>query len=562
MLPYYVIAPILIAVFLYVFSSAKAARIIAIAAQAVLTGFAAYLFYLCKDSEIITYVGDYESVLGITLRADTLASVFIALTALAFLLAALYSFNDGNSKLFWFLLFIWQGLLIGIFLTRDLFNVFVLIEVATVVVAVLIMYHRDNRSMYDGTFYLMVSIVAMQFYLFGVGYIYKLTGVLDLEAAAVMLATLEPGALVLPYALIITAIALKCAVVPLFSWLPKAHGTPSAPSAISAILSGVYIKSGVYLFIRTQVLFEGLDTSLLFLIIGFITGIAGFILAMSQKDIKLLLAYSTVSQVGLIVASLSIDSVYAQTGGLYHVINHALFKLSLFMVAGVIVKYYGSRNIDEVDDLLNRMPIVGIAGILAVLGITGAPMFNGSISKYFIMDGTNWLITALFMVMNLGTIIVFLKFSSMLFRRNLTKPSGRAAGDAIRSAGSHPCNGTPDSSESECKKRIPVSINKQIAVLVPSALCFLGGLFGEEFIYFLFRIDVNVDAAGYAQKTLIYIASVSVGFLFYKYGLMKNNFLRDNFLNRIREINIGFRATCVVIGGFFAVILIFAGFVM
>jgi len=542
MLPYYVITPILIAVFLYVFATAKTARVIAIAAQAVLTGFSAYLFYLCKDREIITYIGNYESVLGITLRADTLASVFVVLTTLAFLLAALYSFNDGNSKLFWFLLFVWQGLLIGIFLTRDLFNVFVLIEVATVVVAVLIMYNRDNRSMYDGTFYLMVSIVAMQFYLFGVGYVYKLTGVLDFEAAAQVLATLDSRSLVLPYALIITAIVLKCAVVPLFSWLPKAHGTPSAPSAISAILSGVYIKSGIYLFIRVQALFQGVDATLLFLIIGLITGIVGFILAMSQKDIKLLLAYSTISQVGLIIASLSIDNVYAQTGGLYHVINHALFKLSLFMVAGVIVKTYGTRNIDEVGDLLKRLPLVGVAAILAVLGITGAPMFNGSISKYFIMDGTNWLITALFMVINLGTIIVFLKFSAMLFTRREHRGTGLLC--------------SPQRTQQACPP-VFAPLNKQIAVLVPGALCFLGGLFGEEFIRFLFNVEVSVDAAGYVQKTLTYIASVAVGFLVYKYFVK-----RIKILDRIRELDIGFRGTCAAIGVFLAVVIIFTGFIM
>jgi multicomponent Na+:H+ antiporter subunit D len=216
-------------------------------------------------------------------------------------------------------------------------------------------------------------------------------------------------------------------------------------------------------------------------------------------------------------------------------INHALFKLSLFMVAGVIIKTYGTRNIDEVGDLLKRLPLVGFAGILAVLGITGAPMFNGSISKYFIMDGTNWLITALFMMINLGTIIVFLKFSTMLFkRRDMTSPS--------MTKEPSPCH---------------ISLNKQIAVLVPGALCFLGGLFGEEFISFLFNVEVSVDAAGYTQKTLIYIASVVVGFLVYRYCIK-----RLKILDRVREIDIGFRGTCAAIGGFLAVVMVFAGFIM
>ena len=232
MLSYFVIVPILSAVFLYVFSSVKAARILALAAQAVVTCFAARLFFLCKEGEIITNIGNYEGVLGISLRADTLSSVFIVLTAFIFLIAAIYSINEKSGKLFWFLLFIWEGLLIGIFLTRDMFNVFLLIEVATVVVSILIMLDRNTRSMYDGMFFLMASTVAMQFYLFGTGFVYRLTGVLDMDAAAQALGGVEQVSVILPYAFIMAAVCLKCALVPLYSWLPKAHGTPGAPSSV------------------------------------------------------------------------------------------------------------------------------------------------------------------------------------------------------------------------------------------------------------------------------------------------------------------------------------------
>ena len=212
MLSYFVIIPLLTAVFLYVFSTAKTARIIAVIVQAALAGYAGRLFMICKDGSVITSIGGYEDTLGITLRADTLSSVFVALVAFLFFIAALYSVNEQKNKLFWLLLFVWEGLLTGIFLTRDLFNTFVLMEVAMVVVAILIMFNRDKRSMYDGMFYLMINIVVMQFYLFGVGYVYKLTGVLDMEAAASILVSLDKSSLVLPYALIMTAIAAAAVV--------------------------------------------------------------------------------------------------------------------------------------------------------------------------------------------------------------------------------------------------------------------------------------------------------------------------------------------------------------
>ncbi|MCL2392063.1 MAG: proton-conducting membrane transporter [Oscillospiraceae bacterium] len=555
MLANFVITPILIAVFLYVFASAKAAKIVAIIAQTAFTGLAVYLFFQVKQyGAIITSIGNYESVMGIILRADTLSTVFVALTAISFLMAALYSYNENEGKLFWFLLFVWQSLLIGIFLTRDLFNVFVLVEVAAVVVSVLIMYNRDNRSMYDGMFYLMTGIIAMQFYLFGLGYIYRLTGVLDMEVAAEILSGLDRSSLVLPYALIITGVGLKCAILPLFTWLPKAHGSPSAPTVVSALLSGVHIKSGIYLFMRVQPIFQELDASGFFLVIGTITGIAGFALAICQTDIKLLLAYSTVSQIGLIITSLSIGNEYTTTGAMYHAFNHSLFKAALFMGAGILSKVYGTRNITDIRGVFRRFPFLGCVIFLAILGITGAPLFNGSISKYFIMYGTTWYITWLLIFINLGTIIVFTKFSTMLFGRFEQKEVVVSA-NAKRKGETDFHHRDKTAKLRNYAESIPV--NKQVAIAILGLVCFLGGIFGSEFITFLFNVEVSVDAAGYLEKTMIFAVSVVAGILIYRYVV------RDNaFLKRFRAIDFGFRGTCAAMGGFFAAVLIVLGFVM
>jgi len=522
MLVWFVIAPVLTAVFLYVFSSAKTGRLIALAAQTALVGCAAYLFALCKEGEIVTRIGDYEGYLGIFLKADSLSSVFVLLTAFIFLIAALYSFHENNSGLFWFLLFIWEGLLIGVFLTRDLFNIFVLVEVATVTVAVLIMYNRDNRSMYDGMIYLMANTVAIQFYLFGVGYIYKLTGVLDMDAAARAAGTLDSASLILPYALIMTSVSLKCAFMPLFSWLPKAHGTPGAPSSVSAVLSGLHIKSGVYLFIRFQELFQETAVPEFFLIVGIVTGIAGFVMALSQTDIKLILAYHTISQIGLIMIGLNVADDYTFTGGLYHIINHALFKSALFLSAGMIIHAYGTRNIYDIRGVFRRKPLIGAATVMAVFGITGAPLFNGSVSKYFIMYGTNRFVSGAMMIINLGTIISFIKYSTILFGRPQSEP------EAVKIDG--------------CQ---------QAAVLILGVLCFVGGISGEQFIEFMFNVKVSVDASGYLEKTGMFAASAIAGFFIFKYYVKKSALLK-----RIHEIDLSFRGICVSMGAFFALILI------
>ncbi|MCL2397881.1 MAG: proton-conducting membrane transporter, partial [Defluviitaleaceae bacterium] len=447
--------------------------------------------------------------------------VFILLTTFMFLIASIYSFNQQNGKFFWLLMFLWQSALIGIFLTRDFFNVFVLIEVVTLVVAILIMFNRDNRAMYDGIIYLMVNIVVIKFYLLGVGYLYMLTGVLDFEVAATVLRESHPpSAMMLPYALIMTTVALKCALMPLFSWLPKAHGTPGAPPAVSALLSGVHIKSGVYLFIRFQDVFEPIAASQFFMVLGIVTGIAGFVLAMSQSDIKLILAYHTVSQVGLIMTGLNMPDPISQTGALYHVFNHAFFKGGLFLGAGLIIKAYGTRDVYKIRGVMKRYPIVGVATIMAILGITGAPLFNGMISKYFIAYGADWLLNGILIFMSLGTIVSFVKYSTML--------TGNHDGEVVK-----------------------MDANKQFAVLALGFLCLMGGIFGSQLVYFLFGVDARVDIFGYFQKVGIFAASLAAGYLIFKYYVS-----RAKIFKKIKAIDLSFRSICVAIGGVLAVILV------
>jgi len=522
MLTFFAMVPIMIAVFLYVLPFKKIARALAIVAQLALTCAAFYLFLLCKEGDVVTPIGGYLGALGIILKADTLSSVFLLLTSFIFLVVSVYSFRDRGRQLFWFFLFIWQGLLNGVFLTGDLFNAFILIEVVTVVVAVLIMFNRDNRSMYDGMIYLMVNVVAMQFYLFGVGYLYKLTGVLDMQAVAQAIPLLDPASLVLPFALIMTAICLKCALAPLYSWLPKAHGTPGAPSAVSAILSGLHIKASIYLFIRVQEVFQAITVPGFFLVIGIITAIAGFVLAVSQSDIKLILAYSTISQIGMVMIGLNVADVSSYTGSLYHMINHALFKTALFLSAGVIAQAYRTRDINKIRGVLRRYPLMGAATVMAILGITGAPLTNGSISKYFIMSGADLALSTLLICINLGTIIIFIKYAAILF-------------------------GRPDPGQETVK----IDGFKQAATLALGIFCLAGGVFGAQLVEFLFNVPVQVDAVGYFEKIAIFAASGVVGYLLFTRYIQKSPLFQ-----RIRGMEFSFRWMCVSMGAFFAVTLL------
>ena len=220
------------------------------------------------------------------------------------------------------------------------------------------MFNKDSLSIYVVIVYLLTILVSMTFFLLGIGYLYKIFGHLDFETIKSLMPEIKnPRTLILPYTLLITSIGLKSAIMPLFSWLPRAHGTPSAPSIVSAILSGLYVKGGIYLLIRFQDTFSyHLDTSKAFLVMGFLTAVIGFIFALSQTDIKLILAYHTVSQIGLIIFGLSMGSEYSYYGAIYHIINHAIFKSTLFLTAGIIIEQYQTRDIRQIRGVFKRMP--------------------------------------------------------------------------------------------------------------------------------------------------------------------------------------------------------------
>ena len=534
---YFILGPILLGILLYVLHM-KATRLIALVAQTGLFAASVSLFLEARDATVlgnlgrfigvsgITYnIGSYYAPLGIMLMADSLSAVFVMLTAFFFLVGTLYSFNESNSPLFWFLMFLWQSTLMGLFLSSDFFNIFVLLEIGTLVVSILIMFNKKNRSMYDGMLYLMVNVAVMQLYLFGLAYVYRHTGTLSIYEANRLFADVGRNYLVLPYALIMTFVVLKCAVVPLYSWLPKAHGTAGAPSAVSAILSGLHIKSSLYLFLRFQYTFEVVALREFFMVLGIITAIFGFLMAFGQKDLKLILAYHTISQVGLILTGFNLPGYYSYIGSLYHMINHALFKSALFLTGGIIAYAYGTRNIYEIKGVMRRMPLVGISALLAILGITGTPIFNGSISKYFIVSGIEGPLSWVLIFMSLGTIISFIKYARILFG---------------------------DSGEGVKK----VDVWQQVPVLVLGLLCFLGGIFGRQFIYFLFNVQLSVDPAGYLEKAGIFFASLTAGYLIFKYYVSHSKLIK-----KMGQLELGFRHIMMAIGIFFGTLLVFVGFV-
>lgn len=518
-----VLLPIISGIMIYIMPS-KSKVLFGIIVQVMQLALSLLSFFKYKQNHMLLALGKWQAPVGIMINADSISTSLVLLVSLMFLSFLIYNMHRHYvDKMFLMLFMILQGLLSGIFLMDDLFSIFVLAEVSTMVVSLLIMFKRDNRSMYDGLIYLLVNIFSMTFFLFGLAMIYKQLGSFSMTyIKSIILETNYSKSLFLPYSFIMTSVCLKAALMPLFSWLPKAHGTPSAPSVVSAVLSGIYVKGGIYLYIRLSNVFSTIDTSMFFLICGIITAITGFILAIAQKDIKLILAYHTVSQLGFIMLAINMGNEYAVWGGIYHIISHSIFKSVLFLCAGVIVEEYETRNVYEIKGVFKRMPIVSIACILAILGITGAPLFNGSISKYLIFHGAeNSFMEWLLIIINLGTLLSFVKFFTIF---------------------------TSKDKNNVAKAIVP--LNRQLVLIVLGLLCLIGGIFGTKAIEFIYGIKLHIEYDEYLIKAIIYLITLIVAFVLYKIG-----FTRIKFFVKIRDFDIGFNTIVMSIPLFFFVLL-------
>lgn len=516
-----ILLPIFIGVLIYLLP--KEVRIpISIFAQVVLVAISAYCLVTYRLEPTVFNIGGWAPPVGISLYADALSTSFVLLTSVLFLCFIVYnSTRHYADRMFYMLYLSLQGMLTGIFLLDDLFSIFIIVEVSTIIVSLLIMYKRDSRSMYDGLIYLLINIFSMTFFLFGIVILYKIVGTFSIRMIAQIVPALSDSrALYLPYALIITSLSLKAALMPLFSWLPKAHGTPSAPSVVSAVLSGLYVKGGIYLYIRMTNAFSTVDTSTFFLVCGAITAVIGFILAISQTDIKLILSYHTVSQLGLIMLAVNMGDEGAMYGGIYHILSHALFKSALFLCAGIIVEKYETRDVRKIRGVFKTMPVVSIACICAILGITGAPLFNGAISKYLIFHSAgSFAMEVLLILINLGTLLSFVKVAS-IFKGE--KKAGFTK----------------------------VPLNRKIVLIVLGTLCLAGGIFGAQVIELVYGVKVHIETNEYLMKSLIYVVTLLVAYILYRVGFTHNKVFK-----KIRSFDVSFNTIALSLPLFFCILL-------
>ena len=367
------------------------------------------------------------SVFDIHLAMDGLSLLFLVIISSVGAMCLLYATEyvghlGGRAKFYALFLLLMLGLN-GVVLVRDLFSLYVYLEVASIASYMLVAFNLEYDGIESALKYLLLSVVGTGLVLFGISLVYMNTGTLQFDGLKAFFATTGfdgNPVFVLVSALFVVGFGLKAAMMPFHAWLPDAH--PSAPAPVSAILSGVVIKvAGVYSMIR---IFYGVfpisaRMQTVFLVLGGLSMVAGAIVAYFQTDIKRMLAYSSISQIGYILIGLGIGNELAILGALFHAFNHAVFKSLLFLNSGALQFRLHTREMDEMGGLEGRMPITGVTSVFGTLSIAGIPPFNGFWSKLLIIMGAlaakMYFVATLAIVMSIFTLGYFLVIQRKVF---------------------------------------------------------------------------------------------------------------------------------------------------
>jgi len=346
------------------------------------------LFPKVIEQAIIISIGGFPPPFCINLMVGPLGLSLGILISLIGLLISLYAIDyiktEPTEKYHALFLLLVTGAL-GIVLTGDIFNLFVFFEILCIASFALTAYQRDRMGSEAALKYLIQATVGSTFILIAIAFVYGLFGTLNMADIASKIPSAEPIHLFLTLAFFVVGFGVEAAIFPLNSWLPDAHS--SAPAPVSAILSAIAIKTGVYAIARiTYTLMNAQGVMLLISVGGAITLLVGEIAAYSQKeDIKRMLAYSSIGQIGLIVFALGISTSLGLFGALFQLLNHALAKCLLFLAAGYMISRAGSKKLADLEGLGKQMPLIVIAFTVAAFSLVGLPPFAGFMSKLSIV---------------------------------------------------------------------------------------------------------------------------------------------------------------------------------
>lgn len=424
--------------------SPRATRAASFAGAAAFLAAAIALLGATLDGTIlVTQAGDWAAPFGISLVADRFAAAMVLVAALllaAVVVSSVRGLDDARERAGYHpLLHVLSMGVSGAFLTGDLFNLYVWFEVMLMASFVLVSLGGERAQLQGALKYVVLNLVSSALFLAGAGLLYGSVGTLNMADAAVALRELpEQGLPSVVASLFLLAFGIKAAAFPLFFWLPASYHTPPMP--VAALFAGLLTKVGVYALVRVLTLVFVRDaafTGPLLLAVAATTMVTGVLGAMAQGDVRRILSFHIVSQIGYMLMGLGLGTRLALAGTVFYVLHHIVVKANLFLVAGAIRRTGGSFSLDRLGSLLARSPLLAAAFLVPAVSLAGLPPLSGFWAKYLLvragLEAGNGTIVAVALAVSLLTLFSMSKIWAEAFWKPV--PAGAGAEPAPLTAG-------------------------------------------------------------------------------------------------------------------------------
>tara|TARA_R110002167_G_scaffold4648_4_gene21946 strand:+ start:27657 stop:29141 length:1485 start_codon:yes stop_codon:yes gene_type:complete len=415
-----VVLPLLAAPLCVLVGRERAAWMIALTA-AVASAVAAVLLLMRVSSvgSLSYALGGWAPPWGIEYRVDLLGGYVLLLVTVIAALVLCFAPRSIEREItaarrvnFYAAMLLVQAGLAGITVTGDVFNLFVFLEIASLASYALVSMGSDRRALSAAFNYLVMGTIGATFILIGIGFLYMMTGTLNMQDLAARLpAVTDTRTVRAGFAFLTVGIGLKLALFPLHFWLPNAY--TYAPSVVSALLAATATKVALYIMLRlifgvfgVAFALEQMPVGLLLIALGVLGVLSGSLVALFQDNVKRLLAYSSIAQVGYMTLAMGLASATGISAAMLHLFNHALMKAALFLALGAVSYRLGATGIKQFAGLGRRMPWTMAAIVIAGLSLVGVPLTAGFISKwYLVLAALEQGLWPLVLVMLLGSLL-------------------------------------------------------------------------------------------------------------------------------------------------------------
>ena len=382
------------------------------------------------DGIQVAWMGSWPAPYGITLVADLLSAIMVVVTGVIGLAVAVYSLatmtRSHEAFGYYPLLHLMLAGVAGAFLTGDIFNLYVWFEILLIASFGLMILGGERAQMEGAIKYVTLNLISSAMFLTAVGLLYGYAGTLNMADLAVKLNGPEQSGLVTVIAMLfLVAFGIKAAAFPLFFWLPASYHTP--PVAISAVFAGLLTKVGVYALYRVFSLIFVQDTGFthgtVLMAMGIFTMVTGVLGAAAQFEVRRILSFHIISQIGYMLVGLALFTPLAVAGGVFYIFHHIIVKTNLFLVSGVMYRYHGSYDLAKLGGLYRSAPWLAALFMIPAMSLAGLPPLSGFFAKFTVIKAGviegHWLMVAMALIVGLLTLYSMVKIWAEAFWKGL-----------------------------------------------------------------------------------------------------------------------------------------------